>query len=90
MNINEQTVNRAIEMAKSIPTPADEPQAEPSIPIVVRLNGLAQTNDMLAIREMGRQIAQQEGHDEEVDEEEETNLVVDVRVAPSHPCLSKH
>lgn len=29
---------------------------------------------------MGRQIAQQEGQDEEVDEEEETNLVVDVRV----------
>lgn len=29
-------------------------------PIIVRLNGLAQTNDMLAIREMGRQIAEQE------------------------------
>jgi hypothetical protein len=45
---------------------------------------------MLAIREMGRQIAQQEGQDEEVDEEEETSLVVDVRVVPTHSCLSNH
>ena len=33
---------------------------------------------MLAIREMGRQIAQQEGQDE-LEEEEDTSLVVDVR-----------
>jgi hypothetical protein len=46
-------------------------------PIVVRLDGLAQINDMLAIREMGRQIAEQEGQ-EEADDEEETDLAVDV------------
>ena len=48
-------------------------------PIIVRLDGLAQMNDMLAIREMGRQIAFQEGKDEgEAEEEDETSLVVDV------------
>jgi hypothetical protein len=68
-------------MAKSN---SDSPQEEASnSPIVVRLNGLAQTNDMLAIREMGRQIAQQEGQDDEPDEEEETSLVVDVRSVSS-------
>lgn len=44
-------------------------------PILVRLDGLAQTNDMLAIREMGRQIAIGEGHkpnegDDDEDEDE--------------------
>lgn len=41
--------------------------------MVVRLDGLAQVNDMLAIREMGRQISEEEGRmvDEEGEEEEE-------------------
>ncbi|KAJ9091692.1 hypothetical protein QFC19_008983 [Naganishia cerealis] len=44
-------------------------------PILVRLDGLAQTNDMLAIREMGRQIAIGEGQkpnegDDDDDEDE--------------------
>jgi hypothetical protein len=42
-------------------------------PIIVRLDGLAQTNDMLAIREMGRQIALGQGEkpveDDDQDEE---------------------
>jgi origin recognition complex subunit 4 len=48
-------------------------------PIIVRLSGHTQTNDRLAIREMGRQIAEAEGRkavegeedkDEEVGEDE--------------------
>jgi origin recognition complex subunit 4 len=38
---------------------------------VVRLSGLAQTNDRLAIREMGRQIAEAEGKKLAAEEDEE-------------------
>jgi origin recognition complex subunit 4 len=37
------------------------PSSSKNAPIVVKLSGLAQTNDRLAIREMGRQIAEAEG-----------------------------
>lgn len=37
------------------------PSTSTTSPIVVRLSGLAQTNDRLAIKEMGRQIAEAEG-----------------------------
>jgi hypothetical protein len=40
-------------------------------PIVVRLDGLAQTNDMLAIREMGRQIAVGQGERPNEDDDDE-------------------
>ena len=40
-------------------------------PIVVRLSGHVQTNDRLAIREMGRQIAEAEGTKPVEDEAEE-------------------
>lgn len=40
-------------------------------PIVVRLDGLAQTNDMLAIREMGRQIALGQGERPSEDDDDE-------------------
>lgn len=59
-------------------------------PIVVRLDGLAQMNDMLAIREMGRQIAFQEGKDEEEMEEDETSLVVDVSFRLGMSALVAH
>ncbi|WWC91913.1 uncharacterized protein L201_006865 [Kwoniella dendrophila CBS 6074] len=52
------------------------PSISKTSPIIVRLSGLAQTNDRLAIREMGRQIAEAEGKkvdNEEEDEEEEGN-----------------
>ena len=39
------------------------PSASTSSPIVVRLSGHAQVNDRLAIREIGRQIAEAEGRD---------------------------
>ena len=51
------------------------PSTSKTSPIVVRLSGHAQTNDRLAIREMGRQIAEAEGgklvHGEEDKEDEE-------------------
>jgi origin recognition complex subunit 4 len=37
------------------------PSGSKTSPIIVRLSGHAQTNDRLAIREMGRQIADAEG-----------------------------
>ncbi len=40
-------------------------------PIVVRLDGVLHTNDMLAIREMGRQIAEGEGRAAAEDEGED-------------------
>ncbi|OCF43731.1 hypothetical protein I317_02484 [Kwoniella heveanensis CBS 569] len=46
------------------------PSASKTSPIVVRLSGHAQTNDRLAIREMGRQIAEAEG--QKIQESEET------------------
>jgi len=48
------------------------PSSSTSSPIVVRLSGLAQTNDRLAIREMGRQIAEAEGMNLAEDEDDET------------------
>lgn len=47
-----------------IPPPATSSASTipPAPPIIVRLSGHAQTNDRLAIREMGRQIAWAEGH----------------------------
>jgi len=57
-----QTIARALNLLPSSSTNA---------PIIVRLSGHAQTNDRLAIREMGRQIAEAEGKlvfdDEDVD-----------------------
>ncbi|WWC64824.1 uncharacterized protein I303_107438 [Kwoniella dejecticola CBS 10117] len=47
------------------------PSSSKTSPIIVRLSGLAQTNDKLAIREMGRQIAEAEGKKYESPEEEE-------------------
>ena len=56
-------------MLDSIPHPAppasstlDDVTSPSASPIIVRLSGHAQTNDRLAIREMGRQIALAEGH----------------------------
>lgn len=64
----------------SIPHPAppasstlDDATSPPAPPIIVRLSGHAQTNDRLAIREMGRQIALAEGHvgyDDSVEDDE--------------------
>ncbi|WWC72232.1 uncharacterized protein I206_106194 [Kwoniella pini CBS 10737] len=56
------TVARAIDLI---------PSSSKSSPIIVRLSGHAQTNDRLAIREMGRQIAEAEGKKFESTEEEE-------------------
>lgn len=47
-------------------------------PIVVRLDGLAQTNDALAIREMGRQIEEQEGKGVDEEDDEASGAIVDV------------
>ncbi|ODN77966.1 hypothetical protein L202_05059 [Cryptococcus amylolentus CBS 6039] len=59
------TVARALSLLPS--------SAARTAPIIVRLSGLAQTTDRLAIREMGRQIAEAEGRvmeEEAVDEDE--------------------
>lgn len=50
-------------------------------PIIVRLDGLAQTNDMLAIREMGRQIALGQGEKpiEDDDQDEDAVQAAEVR-----------
>ena len=50
-------------------------------PIIVRLDGLAQTNDMLAIREMGRQIALGQGEKfvEDDDQDEDAMQAAEVR-----------
>lgn len=57
------TINRAISLlSRTARQWTSASQGRPDIrPIVVRLSGLAQINDMLAIREMGRQIAEGEG-----------------------------
>jgi origin recognition complex subunit 4 len=56
------------------------PSSSDNSPIIVRLSGHAQTNDRLAIREMGRQIAEAEGKkDESMDEEEGEGEEQDVR-----------
>lgn len=53
-------------------------------PIVVRLSGHAQTNDRLAIREMGKQIAEAEGRKMQVaDDEEQADAVEEVRKNPA-------
>lgn len=52
-------------------------------PIIVRLDGLAQTNDMLAIREMGRQIALGQGErpsEDDDDENEEALQAAEVSI----------
>ncbi|WRT70018.1 uncharacterized protein IL334_007011 [Kwoniella shivajii] len=46
------------------------PSTSKTSPIVVQLSGLAQTNDRLAIREMGRQIAEAEGRKAETQEDD--------------------
>lgn len=56
-----QTVARALNL---LPSTSD------TSPIVVRLSGHAQSNDRLAIREIGRQIAEAEGHPLHVEEQE--------------------
>ncbi|WVF67323.1 hypothetical protein IAT40_002074 [Kwoniella sp. CBS 6097] len=51
------------------------PSTSKTSPVVVRLSGHAQTNDRLAIREMGRQIAEAEGRKmQESEENEEEGL----------------
>lgn len=57
-----QTIARALSLL---------PSTSANSPIIVRLSGLAQTNDRLAIREMGRQIAEAEGKFIAAEEEEE-------------------
>ncbi|WVQ77021.1 hypothetical protein IAR50_006700 [Cryptococcus sp. DSM 104548] len=60
------TVARALNLLPS--------SAARTAPIIVRLSGLAQTTDRLAIREMGRQIAEAEGkvlEDENIDEDDQ-------------------
>ncbi|KAK4684451.1 origin recognition complex subunit 4, partial [Tremellales sp. Uapishka_1] len=47
------------------------PSTSKTSPIIVRLSGLVQTTDRLAIREMGRQIAEAEGKKTELEEEED-------------------
>ncbi len=51
------------------------PSTSKTSPIIVRLSGLAQTNDKLAIREMGRQIAEAQGQTSIVEEEEDAEDV---------------
>ncbi|KAL7424594.1 origin recognition complex subunit 4 [Cryptotrichosporon argae] len=63
------------------------PSTSGNSPIVVRLSGLAQTNDRLAIREMGRQIAEAEGKQAElddVDDEEAEGEEYAPTTLPSH------
>ncbi|WVW86384.1 hypothetical protein I302_108430 [Kwoniella bestiolae CBS 10118] len=59
------------------------PSTSKTLPIVVRLSGLAQTNDRLAIREMGRQIAEAEGKKVENDEEDVEDEGNDEEYAPT-------
>jgi hypothetical protein len=51
-----QTIARAIELLST-----EELRQAKTLPIIVKLSGHVQTNDRLAIREMGRQIAEAEG-----------------------------
>lgn len=53
VRVDKQTVARAIKLLSS--------ENGKTAPIVVKLSGHVQTNDRLAIREMGRQIAVAEG-----------------------------
>ncbi|WVQ82514.1 hypothetical protein IAT38_004643 [Cryptococcus sp. DSM 104549] len=76
------TVARAINLVSS-------ESASTSPPIFVRLSGLAQVNDRLAIREMGRQIAQAEGKAVHVDDDGGDEVLGDDEeyaptVLPSH------
>ncbi|KAK6909121.1 hypothetical protein I203_103136 [Kwoniella mangroviensis CBS 8507] len=59
------------------------PSTSETSPIIVRLSGLAQTNDRLAIREMGRQIAEAEGKRVENDEEDVEEEGNDEEYAPT-------
>lgn len=76
------TVNRAISLLTRTARQWTAAQADrPDIrPIVVRLSGLVQVNDMLAIREMGRQIAEGEGQAFDADENE---VDLDMDIAPT-------
>lgn len=58
------------------------PSTSKTAPIIVRLSGHAQINDRLAIREMGRQIAEAEGKaiSEEKDEEDGDGEEQEVRI----------
>ncbi|WVN89164.1 uncharacterized protein L203_104380 [Cryptococcus depauperatus CBS 7841] len=68
------TVNRALSL---LPVEKDRE------PIIVRLSGLAQTNDRLAIREMGRQISLAEGCAYDATEDGEGVESVDEEYAPT-------
>ncbi|KAJ9103965.1 hypothetical protein QFC21_002428 [Naganishia friedmannii] len=98
------TVNHAISLVRdnltqhftnghtngSSSTPATK---EDRRPIVVRLDGLAQTNDMLAIREMGRQIAVGEGeraNDGDLEEDDETEDAVQAAENTAPTTLPAH
>ncbi|WWD03936.1 hypothetical protein V865_001994 [Kwoniella europaea PYCC6329] len=59
------------------------PSTSKTSPVIVRLSGLAQTNDRLAIREMGRQIAEAEGTKVENDEEDVEEEGNDEEYAPT-------
>ena len=79
-------MNRAISILEEGLNATPGPSEADRSPIVVRLDGWAQVNDMLAIREMGRQIAYQEGKDEEEAEDDETSLAVDVSNSGLRRC----
>ncbi|WVQ94919.1 hypothetical protein IAU59_002005 [Kwoniella sp. CBS 9459] len=59
------------------------PSTSKTSPIIVRLSGHAQTNDRLAIREMGRQIAEAEGQKVQDAEENEEDGNDDEEYAPT-------
>lgn len=63
------------------------PSTPSSTPIVVRLSGLAQTNDRLAIREMGRQIAEAEGKMVAADDDDDDEVAEDA-VSAGEKCGS--
>jgi origin recognition complex subunit 4 len=63
-----QTINRAIHLLETELVSLASVNHQP---IVVRLDGLVHTNDALAIRDMGRQIAEGEGQAFKDDEDEE-------------------
>lgn len=75
---NGQTVARALSLL---------PSSSKTSPIVVRLSGHAQINDRLAIREMGRQIAEAEGRNVAGDDENEDEVESEVRT-PLLPQMS--
>ncbi|GHJ83987.1 hypothetical protein NliqN6_0389 [Naganishia liquefaciens] len=75
------TVKRAISIVRSASQsngnghPSSAGAQEDRRPIIVRLDGLAQTNDLLAIREMGRQISLGQGEKPIEDDDQDEDAV---------------